>query len=199
MRRGVILPAVLVGLGAAAASAEPVNFEIVSQNAVVDKVGKTATFTLTFNQAPNFALVPGNGQANSFQYEIDPNWGGQGDPDGAITFNDISSIVRGAEVFQGAGLPIRERDGDGGPTAGGWGPVRDVVPFNLNGQALTFTTPLGSLGDADGVFRYRVFSSDHGTVSSEARGAVIPLPAALGAGIMVLGGMGLARRWKRRV
>ncbi len=198
MRRGVIFPAVLVGLGAAAAWAEPVNFEIVSQNALVDKAGKNATFRLTFNQTPDFALVPGNGQANTFQYEIDPNWGGQGDPGASLSFNDISSIVRGAEVFQGAGLPLRERDGDGGPIAGGWGPVRDVVPFNLDGQTLTFTAPLDSLGDSDGIFRYRVFSTDHGTVSSEARGAVIPLPAAFVAGIAVLGGMGFARRFKRR-
>jgi hypothetical protein len=199
MRRAVILPAVLAGLGAAAASAEPVTFEIVSQSALVDKVGKTATFTLTFNQAPDFTLVPGDGQANAFQYEIDPNWAGQDDGTGALSFNDIQTIVRGSEIFAGTGLPVRERDGVGGPNAGGWGPVRDVVPFQFNGDKLTFTAPLDSLDDNDGVFRYRVFSTDHGTVSSDVRGAVIPLPAALGIGITVLGGMGVMRRFKRRV
>jgi hypothetical protein len=199
MRRAVILPVVLVGLGAATASAQPVTFEIVSQSAVVDKTAKTATFTLAFNQTPNFALLPGNVQANAFQYEIDTNWSGQTDPTAPLNLNDIFTVVRGAEISSSAGLPLREATGNGGPNAGGWGPARDVVPFDLSAQTLSFTAPLDSLGDADGVFRYRVFATDHGAVTSDVRGAVIPLPAALWTGITVLTGLGITRRIKRRV
>jgi hypothetical protein len=53
-------------------------------------------------------------------------------------------------------LPIRSRDGDGGPGAGGWGPVRDLVTFQVTDEKLTFTADLADLGDTDGIFRYRV-------------------------------------------
>ena len=200
MRRGVVLPAVLVGLGTAAAVAGPVDFQIVSQSVLVDRVGKTATFALTFNQKPDFSLVPGDGQANAFQYEVDPNWAGLDAGGGGVGFDDINAIVRGSEIWEGTGLPIRQRDGNGGEpnVSGGWGPVRDIVPFEVKGDAFSFTTSLDDLGDSDGVFRYRVFATDRGRMTSEINGNVIPLPAAVATGLVMLGGVGFARRFARR-
>ncbi|HEX8522590.1 MAG TPA: hypothetical protein VF669_10070 [Tepidisphaeraceae bacterium] len=196
MRRGVLFPAVLAGLGAAAASAEPVNFQLVSQSVQVDQSAKTATFTLTFNRAPDFSLVSAINQYNTFQYEIDATVPSNNDAT-TIGINEIDAVIRGGEVAQGPGLPIRSTTGNGGPTAGGWGPIVDVVPYNLNFNTVTFTTPLASIGDTDGVFRYRVFTTDHGSVTSDAS-AVIPLPAALGTGIALMGGLSFARRLNRR-
>ncbi len=197
MRRAVILPAIVAALGAVTAQAGPVSFQLVSQSLQVDRAAKNATFRLTFNQAPDFALAPGDGQANAFQYEIDSDWSGGGSS-ADIGFADIDSVIRGSEIWEGAGLPIRQRDGAGGPNAGGWGPVRDAVPFQSSGNTVSFVTSFKDLGDTDGTFRYRVFTTDHGAVTSHASGTTIPLPSAFLSGLTVLGGMGLARRFKRR-
>jgi hypothetical protein len=192
MRRAAILPAMLVGFGAAVASADPVDFQIVDQSVHVDKAQKVATFTLTFSAEPDFTAAP---QTHAFQYEVDAGWAGK--PDGGMGFEHITTVIRGGEIWEGNGLPVRNRDGNGGSVAGGWGPARDFIPFELDGQKLSFTTTLGDIGDADGVFRYRVFTTANGTVTSEANGAVIPLPAAIGTGIMMLGALGAKRKLKR--
>jgi hypothetical protein len=203
MRRRAMVPAaaVIASLGAGAfASAESVDFQIVSHAVQVDQAGQSATFTLTFNQPPNFLTAPGQGQPNSFQYEVDAAWSGPpaGGVDQVISFNHITSVIRGAEVSAGNGLPIRSRDGDGGPAAGGWGPVRDLVTFQVNDEKLTFTADLSDLGDDDGIFRYRVFSTDKGIVTSQANGVAIPLPPALAGGLLTMGGMAIARKFRRR-
>ena len=197
MRRAVFVPAVLVGLGAAAASGAPVEFQLFSQSVQVDKPAGTATFTILFNQTPDFSGDANTRQPNAFQYEIDPNWNGQ-PVTGGISFEQIATVVRGSEIWEGAGLPIRDRDGNGGPFAGGWGPVRAVVPVQINGDTLSFTTKLSDIGDSDGIFRYRLFTSDHGTVTSDVTAVSIPLPAALGTGLTMLGGMGFVRKLRRR-
>ena len=155
----------------------------------------TATFTLTFDEKPNFASGAG-GQPMAFQYEIDAHSTDFSHP---LTWNDISSVVRGAEIGRGQGLPVRDREGDGGDTdAGGWGPVRALLPFELTDNTLTFTAGLTALGDTDGKFRYRVLTTQDGSVTSEAQGAAIPLPAGGATGVMVLGALGAARVMRKR-
>jgi hypothetical protein len=61
---------------------------------------------------------------------------------------------------------------------------------------------LSDIGDSDGVFRYRLFTSDSGRVTAEATGIAIPLPPAVAAGFFTLGGLGFAlalRRQRRRI
>jgi hypothetical protein len=93
---------------------------------------------------------------------------------------------------------VRERDGDGGAQAGGWGPVRALLPFELDGRTLTFSTGLSAIGDDDGKFRYRVFTTHQGAITSQAIGAVIPLPTAVWAGATMLGAIAAARKIRRR-
>ncbi len=190
--------AVIASLGGArGALAETVDFRLDSHSVAVERAALTATFTLTFNQPPNFVAAPGETQVNAFQYEIDAGWSEPpaGAPDtGTVDFNSISTVIRGAEISGGSGLPIRDRDGAGGASAGGWGAVRELVPFEVQDQTLTFTTPLDSLGDSDGVFRYRLFTTDRGLLTSEANGVAIPLPPAVAAGALTLGAAALARR-----
>jgi len=197
MRRAVFVPAMLAGLGAAAASGAPVDFQLVSQSVQVDKASSTSTFTILFNQTPDFSGNANTKQPDAFQYEIDPSWNGE-TVTGGISFEQIATVVRGSEIWEGAGLPIRNRDGNGGEFAGGWGPVRALVPVQVNGDTLSFTTKLGDIGDSDGIFRYRLFTSDHGTVTSDVTAVSIPLPAALGTGLTMLGGMGMSRKLRRR-
>src|SRR5205085_12693621 len=111
------------------ASAGPVDLLIVSNSVDVDADKQTATFTIDFDRAPDFS-ASGSGQVDAFQYEVDSKTSSFAND---ITFDDISSVIRGSEIWEGKGLPIRTRDGDGGENSGGWGPVREFVPFTIEG------------------------------------------------------------------
>ena len=201
MRRSMYLPAVLAaGFGAlpaaSVARADTEDLHIVWQDVSVDTDAHTATFTLTFNRAPVFSLPTGESEQNeAFQFEID----GDADTfDSPLLFSDIDSVIRGSEIYRSLGLPVREPEGDGGPDAGGWGPVRALIPFDLSDQTLTFTTGLTTIGDNDGRFRYRLITTDGGTLTGTIQAALIPLPAAAWPGIVVLGAIGVARVLRKR-
>jgi hypothetical protein len=176
------------------------DFRVVAQSVSVDRDAGTATFTLDFDREPRFFLPHGGGgdQPDGFQIEIDADYNMFDRP---IAFDDIDAVVRGAEIFAGDGIPVRDRDGDGGgDRAGGWGPVRALVPFDLDGSSLSFTTGLQTLGDDDGQFRYRLIATDGGALTSEINAAtIIPLPAAAWSGMALLGVAGVATRLKMRL
>jgi hypothetical protein len=182
-------------LGSAARGAE-VDFHIVDQAVSVDRNAGTATFMLKFDRAPDFVAID-HGQAHAFQYELDADGASLANP---IEWDQIDSVIRGAELWEGRGLPVRDRDGDGADAnSGGFGPVRALLPYDVSGDTLSFTTGLSALGDSgDGVFRYRVFTTDNGGITSEMQGAAIPLPAAAWTGAIALGGMGVSLRKMRR-
>jgi hypothetical protein len=191
--------AAFIGLGAGprAALGDTADFAIDFHAVAVDPAAQTATFTIQFNRPPDFSTAPGDGQVNGFVYEVDADGNTF---DAPLDFDDIDSVVRGAEIAGAGGgseIPIRERDGDGGPDAGGWGPLRGLVPFELDGQTLTFATGLSDLGDTDGRFRYRLIALENGELTSTAQGAVIPLPAPVWGGAMMLGGLGAARVFRK--
>jgi hypothetical protein len=179
----------------AARAATADGFHLVGQSVTVDATA-TATFQLTFDREPRFFLPEGaTEQPDTFQIEIDGDNTTFAQP---LVFDEIDSIVRGGEIFGGAELPIRDRDGDGGPTAGGWGAVRATVPFQLEATTLTFTAGLDTLGDADGKFRYRIITTEDGALTSEINAAIIPLPAGAWAGMMLLGGAGVLHALRKR-
>lgn len=190
-----------VGLSSAAVRAATVDgFHLIEQSVVVDKAAGTATFRLGFDREPRFFLPHGGGgdQPDAFQIEVDADSNTFQSP---TVFDDIDAVIRGAEISAGDGIPIRARDGDGGSggATGGWGPVRALVPFELNGATLTFTTALATLGDDDGRFRYRIVTIEEGGMTGEVNAAIIPLPAALWGGMILLGAAGVAVRARRRV
>lgn len=195
----VALLASIAGIFSSSAFAATEDFHVVSQSVAVDRAAGTATFTLDFDREPRFFLPHGGGgdQPDGFQIEVDADYNQFDRP---IAFDDIDAVVRGAEIFAGDGIPVRDRDGDGGSDrAGGWGPVRALVPFDLDGSTLTFTTGLQTLGDADGRFRYRLISTEGGSLTSEINAAIIPLPAAAWSGLALLGAAGIATRLKMRL
>ena len=197
MRRLLFFIAVIVGLGSGAAHAGAIDFRIVSQSVAVNQAQKSATFEVQFSRVPDFSEQDNSArQADAFQYEIDGNWNGV--KTAPISFNDIDAVVRGAEIWEGNGLPIRSRDGNGGVFAGGWGPVREFVPFTLSSDTLTFTTSLSTIGNTNGHFRYRVFASSNGQLTNESVGAVIPLPPAIAGGMVLLGGIAVFRTLRAR-
>jgi hypothetical protein len=172
-------------------------FHLVDQSCAVDKTAGTATFRLSFAKAPQFFPAQGGGeQPDTFQIDIDADHNTFDHP---IEFDEIDSVVRGAEIAAGDGIPVRAREGDGGSDqSGGWGPVRALVPFELSGSTLTFTTGLNTIGDQDGKFRYRVITMDGGSLTSEVNAAIIPVPVALSGGMMLLGGAGIVHKLRKR-
>ena len=165
--------------------AESQDFRFIKQSLAVDPSARTATFSLTFSQPPSFVAVDGS-QIEAFQYEIDT---GSEDISKPIPPSSLDAIVRGAEIFEtGNTIPIRNPSGDGGPNAGGWGPVKATVPFTLNDNTLTFTANWSDIGDSDGKFRYRVFTTDTGAITADTQGttAAIPLPAGVWTGAILL-------------
>ena len=200
MRRTTILNlaaftvAGLVFLNAAenARAATPDAFHLAGHSVEVSNAAETATFRLTFNREPNFFAADAT---ESFQVEIDADATTFEQP---LVFEDIDAVVRGAEISEADGLPVRDREGDGGEGSGGWGPVRGFVPFDLDGEMLTFTTDLSLIGDADGKFRYRINVIEDGAITTEVSAAIIPVPAALWGGVIMLGSAGLLHKLRGR-
>jgi hypothetical protein len=198
-----------VGLAAAvlAAVAPPrgasAGVVIVGQSASVDRERGSASFDLHFDARPDFQTVDEHGRvADSFQYEIDAN----GPASKELPVNFIDAVVRGDEIRVANALRVRGGWGDTpdpDPVAGGWGPVRTTVPFNLDGGHLSFEVPLSALGDgaADGIFSYRVFTTDFGLTSSEVESSVgavsVPLPSGAWAALLAVGGYALVRLRRR--
>lgn len=88
------------------------------------------TFSITFNQVPDFFTVDSFGRAaNAFQFYI------VGDPTLSYPAN-YDSIIRGGEIYLGGGIPIRNGSPSiADPHAGGWGAIRGIVPFTLTGKS----------------------------------------------------------------
>ena len=169
-------------------------FALAGHSVEVDNAASTATFRLTFNREPVFFVSEGTA-TDAFQVEID---GDSTSFDQPLLFDTIDAVVRGAEISQADGLPIRDREGDGGEGSGGWGPVRGFVPFDLDGDTISFTTAWSLIGDDDGKFRYRIIAIDDGSVTSEVTAAIIPVPAALWGGAIMLSSAGLLHKLRGR-
>jgi hypothetical protein len=142
-----------------------------SQSAVFDPATGQVTFTLSFNRPPDFQTVDSLGrQADSFQYFI------LGDPSLPYPFN-YDAIIRGEELHLSSNVlrvrNARPTDPTVPPSvSGGWGTVRGVVPYQLNGSVLTFSTPLGLISDhsLDGHFSYDLELYQYGALTQHFHG-----------------------------
>ena len=171
MKLKLILTTAIVGAalalpGSAARAATPATpgeLMALSQSAVYDPATGQVTFTLTFNRAPDFQSVDElDRPADSFQYFI------VGDP--SLSYpNNYDTIIRGEELHISSPV-LRVRNAtptdptDPPSVSGGWGTVRGVVPYQLNGNVLTFSTPLALISDhsADGHFTYDLIITQYG-------------------------------------
>lgn len=152
--------------------------QIVSEGVTVDPTAGSARFWMVLDGPPDFEAVDEFGRpVNSFQYEVDGDWAG-----GLVSFpfNDTDAVVRGDELDAGGdwSLPIRAAGPEAGidpdPDAGGWGPVLESVSLNLDGSEMWFDAPLDALGDDDGVFAYRVFTTEQGGTTSFVESSSVP-------------------------
>ena len=160
----------------APAHGDPIMF--LSQTASFDPATDQVTFTIEFNRPPDFFATDSLGrQADSFQYFV------LGDP-GLGYPAEFDSIVRGEEIHIANAIRIRNAvPSVSDPAAGGWGAIRDVVPFSLSGSLLSFSAPLASLSDhsVDGRFTYelQVYSFGITGQSAQAETTVVPEPRML--------------------
>jgi hypothetical protein len=149
---------------------------IVSESAEVDRAAGVVRFTLRFDGRPDLWTVDPLGRvADSFQYEIDGDWRA---PLG-LPPEGLDAVVRGDEIHAAGSLRIRaagfDAPPDPDPLAGGWGPVRAAVPFDLDGTTLRFRAALSEIGDeGDGYFAYRVFTTEYGLTTSEVESRLLP-------------------------
>lgn len=180
----VVMSAATAAVGWDAAPAEAA-VVIVDQSARVDRGRGQVAFTLRLDAAPDFYTLDEFGRvADSFQYEIDGDGPTGDDPEFPV--GDVEAVIRGDEIHVADALRVRsfgpDVEPDPDPIAGGWGPVVATVPFNLDGSVIDFEVPLDALGGAaaDGVFSYRVFTTDFGLTTSKVEATVgvnvIPLP-----------------------
>ena len=152
----------------------------------VDMENQEVSFTLVFSGIPDFYTADEHGrQANAFQYYIDFDcspvyYGG----------DFVETIIRGGEIHVYGQIPLRNSWGESSdPTAGGWGEIRALVPYELNGRQLTFTASLEAIGDLDGRFSYALGLFEYGG-STDWR--YVPEPASVL--LLGIGGLALVRK-----
>jgi hypothetical protein len=201
---------ITVAVGAAALSAAlpaSAGVRIVSEGVTVDRSAGSARFWLRLDGRPDFDTVDDLGRpVDSFQYEVDGDWAG-----GLVSFpfREVDAVVRGDELRGGRELtlPIRSAgpdfQPDPDPRSGGWGPVVTEVALDLDGTELSFDAALADLGDDDGVFAYRVFTTESGATISFIESSTIPpvtavpLPAAVWPALATATAL-VVMQWKRR-
>ncbi|MEH2139003.1 hypothetical protein [Nostoc sp.] len=197
-----IVGAALIGLGTGQIAQAVLLVE--SESAVVNLDAKEVLFTIDFNRVPDFfALDQFGGQADSFQYFIDPS----GElpifrPPSA--YSNLSSIIRGEEIHVSGDVRIRDvfSVGPSEPNSGGWGKIRGSVPYSLDGTVLKFSAPLQFIGDSDGLFSYRLELYEFGRwngLTNENKSTIASVPEpnfALGA--LTFGALSVGLRQKRK-
>ena len=189
--------ALAVALSAMFVPAARADFALVSQDLTLNRQDDTASFSLTFNQAPDFTTVDADGRpANSFQVEFD----GAVDPTTALP-DDLTAVVRGDEIHVADAIRVRAPTGNGGADSGGWGPVVATVPFSLTGDTVTFAMPADDLGWTGGAWQANIFSLAYGSLTAQQTVSSIPTPPAFWgglAGLTVVAGLSLRRSIVRR-
>jgi len=179
-------------------------FLIQSHSALSDPLTGITSFSMTFNESPDFFSVDEFGRPrHTFQYYI---YG-----DETLPYPEhYSSIVRGIELDGDTHLlPIRRAvPASIDPASGGWGEVIGEIPYSLDGRTFTFsvtTALLTSYLNEEGAFKFIVGSYEYGAIVYEyldqySDGTVssIPIPAAGGLFVGALISLCLAGRRRRR-
>ncbi len=187
---GSVLAAVVLSAVAPAARAD---FALVSPDLTVNRQAGTVSFSLQFNQVPDFYTVDAYGRpADSFQVEFDGN---------SALPNDLTAVVRGDEIHVADAVRVRSPQGNGGANSGGWGPIVGTVPFSLTGNTVAFTVPAADLGWTGGSWQANLFSLSYGDLTAQQTVNSVPTPPALWgglAGLIVVAGVSARRAVARR-
>jgi len=157
-----------------------------AQSAIFDPVTGNVTFSLMFNQGPDFYTVDTFGRAaTDFQYFV------YGAPTAGYPA-EFDSIIRGGEIYLGQGIPVRNATPSvPDPNAGGWGAIRTRVPFTVAGASLTFSVPLTLLSDrsTDGHFTYTLQTDVYGALNQRVTGQSSVVASPEPSGLPILCGL----------
>lgn len=184
----------------------PSDFALLDQSVHVDPVRRVARFHLVFTRPPDFLSTDEfDRPANSFQFEINPAFTGGNRELLRDGVGDVQTVVRGDELRFTGGKLLRIRttrgDPDPDPAAGGWGEMRGAVPIRLKQNQLDFAADFDTLKeDGDGLFAYRVFTTQHGETTSSVEAIAVPIPSAAwigGSTLLIAAGVQLW--WRRRI
>jgi len=167
---------------------------IESESATVDFDNMEVSFNIVFNRAPDFyTLDELGGPADSFQYYIDFDCSpiSQGS-------NFIETIIRGPEIHVYDEIPFRDTlTHSSDPTSGGWGEIRGLVPFELNGREVSFTADLATIGDLDGQFGYGLGLFEYGIDTDWVYVPVAGIPEPATVLLFGLGAVAVLRRQRQ--
>ena len=159
--------------------------QFLSHSAHADPQLQQVIFQVTFDRPPDFLSTDEFGNPlNAFQYWYDS------EPGGFEFAGEDVVVIRGPEIRFHDAIPVRESinpDGEEFPGAEGWGPMRGMVPFTLDGATLTFVAAWELLGESDQFFAYQLFAFESGELTDAVELAIIvPLPAGVLAGALGL-------------
>lgn len=161
------------------ASSAKAQFTFVSESAIYNPINKVVVFRIEFSQAPDFTTRDEIGRlANSFQYFI------VGDPKLQYPEN-FDAIIRGEEIST-FDIPTRNAfPPSNEPKSGGWGTIRGMAPYRLDGKILTISIQLESISDhsANGHFLYNLEVTEFGGLTNfvhNSRSSIAPHPSIKG-------------------
>jgi hypothetical protein len=185
--------------GVSAAIAGPL--DIVASSVIADPIARQTTFSITFDHRPELLTIDQESDQpiDSFQYFYDA-----AASDSGISFGPDVSVIRGTEIRFNLynTIPIRDSENPTGEDfahAEGFGPLRGLAIFQLDGATLSFNVPWKMLGETDGKFSYHLIALERGLESGEVSALVIPLPPGVWGGLTALSvALWFARRWAHR-
>ncbi len=165
-------------------------FSIKDNDVKIDPVSRIANFVVTFNRQPDFLTLTNSGYpVDSFQYyiidEVSQSFPG---------ILNCNTVIRGDEIHSQNGVVIRDifSYGPSEPGSGGFGPIQNIVDYQLNQTALEFSVGFDELGCPDGVFSYNLILTENGSVSDSVFVSdifAVPTPSALILGLIGISGI----------
>jgi hypothetical protein len=168
------------------------SFEIISSDVTVDAATARTNFSITFNQPPDFFGADALGRANNaFQYFYDA------EPGGFEFSGEDVVVIRGPEIRFGNGIPVRDSlnsTGETFPNAEGWGTLRGMADYEVDGSKLSFTFPWRTLNESNRRFSYRLIATERGELTSDVSRVMIPLHPAVWGGLGLLGCAWIAKK-----
>jgi hypothetical protein len=84
-------------------------------------------------------------------------------------------------------------------SSGGWGSIRDSVPYTLSGNVFSLLVPIQLIGDSDDQFSYRLMWTEYGRIGGYIDAETVPEPATIFGSFMALGGLAAFQRKNKQL
>ncbi|MCK4294581.1 MAG: hypothetical protein KAY65_15380 [Planctomycetes bacterium] len=176
---------IILLVGVLSVTAQAVPFLIESEQSTVDLDNSQVLFSATFNQSPDFFTTDAVGrQRHCFQYYLHVN------PPSMPSIEELV-LLRSRDIPTMGLIGISDN----------YAPSRDFLSYTLSDETLTFSSPIGLLGDDDGHFSYSLCVFEYGSLVGTTgwHDSGTGWPAAPAPGALMLGSIGAGLvGWLRR-